>query len=401
MVKARRNLQQALTAQNHPLRRGHPLKSAVALAAATRTAQQAANAARKVVGAAKSALDKSGPAPSGVPVSFPVRAEANAYSESNKTTRSTRVRGASTYAVVQTTGTSSGNVVIPFSVHPLAFNDRFSTHASTYDKYVYHSIRAVYTPTCPTTTTGSVAMYFDRDPDDPPAPAAVMKNIMSMERATLGSVWSKAETRLLRDPSEKKTYFTNCTTLESRDYEQFKLYVYLLGVPTSAQSYGYITIHYDCELISPVLAPKESAAGVSLAFLGPTVGNAEYLPLVNATSSIPYGVPASIDFTGGQIIEVILSDTLTAATNSGFTIGTNGVSVSSFRAGQPFYITQGGAGTAVDSANYLVYLSFQDAVERSGRHLRNSTAGTRFVFNNNVAVYYRVVGSTQSSQLVV
>jgi len=304
--------------------------------------------------------------------------------------------------VVGTPASSSGNACIPFSIHPLAFNDRLSTQATTFDKYVYHSVKAVYTPLCPTTTTGGVAMYFDRDTSDPPAAANNVRNIMSMENAAIGSVWGKVETSMRRDAKELRTYFINAASPEPREVEQFKLYLYLLGIGATAASFGYVTVHYDLELISPVLAPNEAQAGVSLAYASAS-GNCTFLGSSGQTQSTPFGIPFTADAIGGTIVEVVLSDTLTASLGAGITLGLGGSTLTSLRAGQPLYLRTGTPFNSnnITTANWFLYLSLEDAQAQTVRTLYNSNAAVTGLFNANVSVYWRVVGAPKLSALVV
>jgi len=338
----------------------------------------------------------------GPPVAFPASAGQNFFSETNRTKTSVRFRGASTFLVVGSQSGSSGNLVIPFSVHPLSFNDRLSTQATTYDKYVYHSIRAVYTPLVPTTQAGAVAMYFDRDVIDPPAPANNVRSIMSMERAAIGSCWGKVETSMVRDVHERRTYFINATTTDLRETEQFKLYLYLLGIGNVAGSYGYVTVHYDLELISPVLAPAESAAGTSLAYVQSS-GNANFSASSTQTTTTPFGIPFTADSIGGGIVEVVLSDTLTASLGSGFTLGLGGAALASLRAGQPLYLRAGNVfnNNNINTVNWFVFLSLEDAITNAPRSLSNSNGAATNLFNSTVSVFWRLVANARLSSLVV
>lgn len=148
------------------------------------------------------------------------------------------------------------------SSNPVTFQDRLQIHASTYDKYVYNSVKLRYVPAIGTSIAGKVAIAIDRDYTDPPQTATWGETI-SYESVASGTVWSEHSCSMKRDPSEKRSYFTNLASgVDSRETEQFKFYAYVQGVAASTFC-GDLYLEYDINLVSPVYAPSELAVALN------------------------------------------------------------------------------------------------------------------------------------------
>jgi len=186
---------------------------------------------------------------------------------SNDVVRSVVVRSTPTmsrftgvsYLGTVTTGpnvSSYPTVALFTSSNPVTFQDRLQIQASTYDKFVYNSVKLKYVPAVGTNTSGKVAIAIDRDYTDPPQ-TVNWGQCISYESVASGTVWSEHMCSMRRDPSEKRSYFTNFASgTDVRETEQFKFYAYTQGVPANTFC-GDLYLEYDLELISPVYAPSE------------------------------------------------------------------------------------------------------------------------------------------------
>lgn len=177
-----------------------------------------------------------------------------------------RMSGVSYLGAIQSGSNSSSFPMVALftSSNPITFQDRLQIHASTYDKYVYNSVRLKYVPAVGTSTSGKVCIAIDRDYSDPPQSTNWGETI-SYESVASGTVWSEHSCMMKRDPSEKRSYFTNLASgLDLRETEQFKFYAYIQGVPVNTFC-GDLYLEYDIELVSPVYAPSELNAAFTRA----------------------------------------------------------------------------------------------------------------------------------------
>lgn len=160
--------------------------------------------------------------------------------------------------------TIGGNAVgLVFDINPVLLNDRVAVVASTFEKYVYHGMKFTYVPQCSTSTSGSVALVFDRDPlmyaaNSSPSATQYLAEVMSYEHAVLTPAWTGTSTAYARDPQELKTWFMGGTdgTLTTRETSQGNLLVYLSNVPANV-GLGFIVMDYVLDLVGPNLLPNK------------------------------------------------------------------------------------------------------------------------------------------------
>lgn len=175
------------------------------------------------------------------------------------------------------------------SSNPITFKDRLQVLASTYDKYVFNSVRLKYVPAVGTSTAGKVGIAIDRDYTDPPQTGSWGETI-SYEAVASGTVWSQHSCSIKRDSNEKRTYFTNLASgVEIRETEQFKFYAYTQGVPINTFC-GDLYLEYDIDLISPVYAPHELSSVLPIAGTFISSGTASYLTALSSSCTIT-GLP--------------------------------------------------------------------------------------------------------------
>lgn len=188
----------------------------------------------------------------------------------------TRITGRAYVGEVNSRGkvvTAGGNCLgMMFDINPVLLNDRVAVVASTYEKYVYHAMKFTYVPQCSTSTQGSVALTFDRDPlmyGPNPRGVQFLSEVMSYEHAVLTPAWTGTSTAYTRDPQELKTWFMGGTdgTLTSRETSQGNLLVHLSNVLPDV-GLGFIVMDYVLDLVAPNLLPNKQ--GVTSITTGPS-----------------------------------------------------------------------------------------------------------------------------------
>ena len=181
----------------------------------------------------------------------------------------TRVAGRAYLGAVNTSGktlaASPNTIGLMFDINPVLLNDRVAVVASTFDKYVYQSVRFTYVPQCPTTTAGSVALVFERDPEQDaanPQSTAFLSEVMSYENPVLTPAWQECSTSFRRDPKELKTWFIGGSggNLSPRETSQGHMIAYLSNATNSNTGYGFVVMDYVLDLVSPNIMPNLSGS---------------------------------------------------------------------------------------------------------------------------------------------
>jgi hypothetical protein len=177
----------------------------------------------------------------------------------------TRVSGRAYLGAVNTSGkTTAANpntIGLMFDINPVLLNDRVAVVASTFDKYVYQGMRFTYVPQCPTTTAGSVALVFERDPEQDaanPQSAQFLSEVMSYENPVLTPAWQECSTSYRRDPKELKTWFIGGSggAITPRETSQGHMICYLSNATSTNTGYGFIVMDYILDLVSPNIMPN-------------------------------------------------------------------------------------------------------------------------------------------------
>jgi len=234
----------------------------------------------------------------------------------------TRVAGRAYLGAVNTSGktlsASPNTIGLMFDVNPVLLNDRVAVVASTFDKYVYQSLRFTYVPQCPTTTSGSVALVFERDPEQDaanPQSTQFLSEVMSYENPVLTPAWQECSTSFRRDPKELKTWFIGGAggNLSPRDTSQGHMITYLSNATSSNAGYGFVVMDYVLDLVSPNIMPNLSGSLGRNLFVSQYLDDnggakAQFTPLVGvavsgggpynpaAASADVYGVPWVLGF---------------------------------------------------------------------------------------------------------
>jgi len=306
------------------------------------------------------------------------------FQQTMASSKSTTYRGCSVLGSVRTS--AAATTTLPqctfFSAsNPIVFPDRLQTMASTFDKYVYKSVRLKFQPQVPSSTAGLVALCIDRDYMDPPQ-VSNWAQVLSYEAAVSGSVWMDHTISLKRETTERRTYFTNFTAdLNFRDSEQFKFYVYTLGCPAST-ILGQLYLDYEIELISPVFAPEEITGATSNFQMQNVVTNTISVPTVSNVFTFA-GLPA-VGTIASSLIEVITAGNLALPVT--VTVGTTG-SVwappvqNSFR----FFLRP-------VSGGYNIFLDYPSAVSNS--------ATANALYNPGLATFNMITSSSTTYRLL-
>lgn len=148
-----------------------------------------------------------------------------------------------------------------FDINPSLLNDRVAVISSTFQKYVYQSVKFTYVPQCSTAVSGSVGLVFDRDPlmiSANTQGSQFLSEVMSYEHATLTPAYVGASASYQRDPKELKTWFLGApdATTTTRETSQGNLMCYLSNCEKD-KGYGFIVMDYVLDLIAPTLLPAK------------------------------------------------------------------------------------------------------------------------------------------------
>lgn len=144
--------------------------------------------------------------------------------------------------------------------------------ANRYERYKFKSLRFHYEPSCPATTTGTVAMAWDFDVlDDAPEDLDDAMTYGQAVRTNAFNPLTMVPDLKNGDPDRSK--FTRAGTVgrthDLKTYDVGVLYVMTLGVPVTI-SPGFITIEYTVELFVPQIAEPPGGSLCSTAGIAPT-----------------------------------------------------------------------------------------------------------------------------------
>lgn len=231
----------------------------------------------------------------------------------------TRVAGRAYLGAVNTSGktlsASPNTIGLMFDINPVLLNDRVAVVASTFDKYVYQSVRFTYVPQCPTTTSGSVALVFERDPEQDcanPQSTQFLSEVMSYENPVLTPAWQECSTSFRRDPKELKTWFIGGSSgnLSPRETSQGHMIAYLSNATSSNAGYGFVVMDYVLDLVSPNIMPNLTGSLSRNLFVSQYLdcnGGAKttFTPLVGSSSCPVYNPTGSVAVSGVPWVQTI------------------------------------------------------------------------------------------------
>lgn len=187
---------------------------------------------------------------------------------------------------------ASNDVGLIFDINPNLLGDRVATIASTYEKYVYQSVKFTWVPQCGTSTPGSVVMVMDRDNLTDcanPQGASYLQEAMAYEHATIAPPWTSSSVTYNRERTEKKIFqgHLDQDAIGSKDATQGNFIVYTMGCPAQA-ALGFIVMDFVLDLVTPSMIPDKTGAGTGYNI----PGQWGYMS-VNATSML-YGGGAAV-----------------------------------------------------------------------------------------------------------
>ena len=121
-----------------------------------------------------------------------------------------------------------------------------STMAANFDQYRFNAVHLEYVPLCATTETGRVAMYFDKDSQDPEPRDRV--ELANMAHLNEGSPWAEGRLRVPIDNVKRFTNDSNTSDPKLLDLGQIGFATYGGG---SANPVGDIFISYTVTFFEP------------------------------------------------------------------------------------------------------------------------------------------------------
>ena len=164
-----------------------------------------------------------------------------------------------------------------------------SSVAPAYESYLFSKLVFRWVPECGTNTAGSVYIAVDYDPTDE-NPNGV-RDLMSMESAVSGSVWSILKhASKIGNLRKMKTYFTTPSLNEDSDRTTSVGSLFLVRGrnPSVAQPLGKLFVDYSIELMTP--QPEDPAAS-ALAFRATSGDTATPFGSLNSYAGLlPYGI---------------------------------------------------------------------------------------------------------------
>lgn len=166
-----------------------------------------------------------------------------------------RVRGHELLGPVTILG--EGPVVIGaiFDANPSCWvTSRLALISRTYEKYRYNRARISFVSASSTTTSGSLLIAVETDPDEPiPATANGMARAMNNQFSAMGPVWGNFAIDYARVPSDLAFYTASQINESSRQVtSQFIAYA-LTNNTTLNLNLGNMLIEYDIEFAYPEL----------------------------------------------------------------------------------------------------------------------------------------------------
>ena len=143
-----------------------------------------------------------------------------------------------------------------------------SSIALRYESYRFNALRFCYETSCGSSTSGTVMLIPDFDPDDP-APVS-KKSAMSARGAMRAQPWLSFKTSFLKeDLNKRKTYYVrgdNEFQQELRSADTGNLFVGLFGLPAGTTAIGELWVEYDVQLMTPQTGQTDSDGEVSFGF---------------------------------------------------------------------------------------------------------------------------------------
>jgi len=147
----------------------------------------------------------------------------------------------------------SGVIDAPINPGNSLMFPKLSLIADAFEKFSFKRLKFTYQPNCPSTTTGTVAMYADYDPVD--TAVSNMAQLMEHGDAVEGSVWHQIELNIHpRKLNAMKWYYvqnqlTNTASAVDRQQNQLDFRLFVDKIPTNTEL-GSLVVEYDVELIA-------------------------------------------------------------------------------------------------------------------------------------------------------
>ena len=170
----------------------------------------------------------------------------------------TEFRSATTIPITSTANTASAVVSTDLTVGTASAFPAASNLAKSFDKVKWKALNIRWVPALPTTSGGSVAMYFDTDRTD--TGATSMTQAASNKGAVLGPIWDRSSYRCNKQMLRSNEWFTTyrsstTTTTENTFASPGRVHVFYTGQPgityTTSTVIGYLLLQYTLEFGFP------------------------------------------------------------------------------------------------------------------------------------------------------
>lgn len=128
--------------------------------------------------------------------------------------------------------------------------------AAGYEKFRFTKLHFVYTPICPSSTTGMIVMAYDYDAsDNPPASKTTMSAYGGSVR---GNVWNKLRCPMTIPPGwffvGQSTGSINPLNTDIKFYDQSRFYMGVFNA-TATLPVGELSVEYEVEFSQPDISP--------------------------------------------------------------------------------------------------------------------------------------------------
>lgn len=170
----------------------------------------------------------------------------------------TEFRSATTIPITSTSNGTSAVVSTDLTVGTASAFPAASNLAKSFDKVKWKALNIRWVPTLPTTSGGSVAMYYDTDRTD--TGATTMTQAASNKGAVMGAIWDRLGYRCNKQMLRSNEWFTtyrssSSTTTENTFASPGRVHVFYTGQPgvtyTTSTVIGYLLLQYTLEFGFP------------------------------------------------------------------------------------------------------------------------------------------------------
>lgn len=142
------------------------------------------------------------------------------------------------------TGYNSGDIIYSFEVYPSNFpNSRLRTFNALYEKYIIEQMDFEYRNSCPTSVSGALLFYVDRDPSDTVISGDDgIRRAMTVPGNKTTAVWQPVTCSMHKQASNGPLFTSGSS--DARWQKQGKFVVLCMSSIPPNTTLGFIKIHY-------------------------------------------------------------------------------------------------------------------------------------------------------------